>query len=195
MKSALTTMAATLLVLVGCNGASSPTAPLAPSISNAAEASTASESSVETPAVAQASLPVEAAGTITQTAINSVDVRAAGPNTILEQTDEGMISGTLTGAFQDDLRVVIHPSGRFNAHFTITCECTVEGKQGVLELVAGDTGELISPDVAVFAGRAVINGGTGELSGLRGVLRIEGMVDVQSGLSTYTYSGNLRFRP
>ena len=192
MKSALTTIAATLLLLIGCNGSSSPTAP---DIPNAAGASTASGSSVEAPAVAQASLPLEASGTITQTSITSVDVRAAGPNTILEQTDEGTISGTLTGTFQDDIKVVIHPSGRFNAHFTITCECTVDGRQGVLELVAGDTGELISPDVAVFAGRAVINGGTGDLSDLRGVLKIEGMVDVSSGLSTYTYSGNIHFRP
>lgn len=146
-------------------------------------------------AMAQASPHTAAAGTFTQTSISSLDVRLAGPNTILQQTAEGMVSGTLTGAFKDDLKVIIHPTGRFNAHFTITCECTVEGRQGVLEIVAGDTGELIGPDVAVFAGRAVINGGTGELSGLRGVLQIEGMVDVPSGLSTYTYSGNIHFHP
>lgn len=150
----------------------------------------------EAPAAqAQASSRTAADGTSIQTAITSLDVRAAGPNTILEQTTEGLFSGTLAGAFEDELKVVIHPNGNFNAHFTITCECTVEGRQGVLEIVAGDTGELLGPDRAVFAGRAVIRGGTGELSGLRGVLAIEGVVDVTTGLATYTYSGTIHFRP
>lgn len=143
----------------------------------------------------QAPMHVPAAGTFAQTAITGLDVRTAGPNTILEQTSEGTISGTLAGPYQDDVKVVIHANGRFNAHFTITCQCTVDGKQGVLELVASDTGRLVSPDVAVFAGRAVITGGSGELAGLRGVLEIEGVVDVPSGLSTYTYSGRIHFPP
>jgi hypothetical protein len=143
----------------------------------------------------QASLHVPASGIFTQSAITGLDVQPAGPNTIVEQTSEGTISGTLTGPYQDDVKVVIHPNGRFNAHFTITCQCTVDGRQGVLELVANDTGELVSPDVAVFAGRAVITGGTGELAGLRGVLEIEGVVDVPTGLSTYTYSGHIHFQP
>jgi len=146
-------------------------------------------------AVAQTSPHTGAGGTFNQTAITSLDVRLAGPNTVLEQTAEGSISGTLTGTFEDRLKVVIHPNGRFNAHFTITCACMVEGKEGVLEIVAGDTGELVSPNLATFAGRAVINGGTGELSGLRGVLWIEGTVDVASGLSTYAYSGKIHFHP
>lgn len=146
-------------------------------------------------AAAQASSLISAGGLFTQTAINGLEVRLAGPNTILEQTSEGTVSGTLSGSFEDDLRVVIHPNGEFNAHFTITCLCTVEGKEGVLELVAGDTGELVGPNTAEFAGRAVIKGGTGELSGLRGVLWIEGTVDVPTGLSTYAYSGRIHWRP
>lgn len=146
-------------------------------------------------AVAKASPHTAAGGTFTQTAINSLEVRLAGPNTILEQASEGLVSGTLSGDFKDRLKVVIHPNGRFNAHFTITCECTVEGKEGVVEFVAGDTGELVGPDLAAFEGRAVIKGGTGELSGLHGVLEIEGTVDVPSGLSTYTYSGTIHFTP
>lgn len=149
------------------------------------------------PALASAHAPSHTAanGTITQTAITSLETRLAGPNTILEQTAEGLIGGTLSGPFDDELKVVIHPNGRFNAHFTITCECTVEGETGVLEIVAGDTGELISPDIAAFAGRAVIRGGTGGLSGLRGVLRIEGTVDVASGVATSVYTGDIHFQP
>jgi hypothetical protein len=71
----------------------------------------------------------------------------------------------------------------------------VDGKSGVLGIVAGDTGELLSPTLAAFAGRAVINGGTGALSGLRGVLRIEGTVDVTTGLATYGYTGDIHFDP
>lgn len=134
-------------------------------------------------------------GTITQTAVTGLEVRLAGPNTILEQTTAGSVSGTLSGSYEDRFTVVIHPSGRFNAHGTLTCECTVDGKQGVLVLVLTDTGEIVSPDVATFAGRFVIKRGTGELSGLRGVLELEGTVDIPSGLSTMTYSGQLHFHP
>jgi hypothetical protein len=124
-----------------------------------------------------------------------LDVETAGPNTVIHQTAVGAITGTLAGTFTDKLKVVIHPSGKFNAHFTITCVCTVDGKQGVLEIVAGDTGELLSPTLAAFAGRAVIKGGTGALSGLRGVLQIEGTVNVTTGRATYGYTGNIHLEP
>jgi hypothetical protein len=135
-----------------------------------------------------------AAGTFSQTGTVSLEVRQAGPNTILEQTTQGVASGTLTGDLQDELRVVIHPNGSFNAHFTVTCVCTVEGREGVVELVANNTGEMIGP-VGVYEGRAVITGGTGELSGLRGVLQFEGAVDLTTGLSTLAYSGTIHFAP
>lgn len=142
-------------------------------------------------AMAHAAPPTAAAGTFTQTGITSLQVRQAGPNTILEQTSTGLVSGTLSGSYTDDLRVVIHPKGRFNAHFTIRCECTVGGEQGIVEFVAGDRGELVSPTLAAFAGRATITGGTAELSDLRGVLEIEGATDLTTGLATYTYSGRI----
>jgi hypothetical protein len=143
----------------------------------------------------QASPHMAASGTFTQTEVTSLEVRFAGPNTILEQTTAGSVSGTLTGSFEDRFTVIIHPNGKFTARGTLTCECTVEGREGVLELVATDIGELASPDVANFAGRAVIKSGTGELAGLRGVIQIDGIVDVPSGLSVYTYSGNIHFQP
>ncbi|HUF29070.1 MAG TPA: hypothetical protein VMM77_00295 [Gemmatimonadaceae bacterium] len=142
-------------------------------------------------AMAHAAPPTAAAGTFTQTGITSLQVRQAGPNTILEQTSSGWVSGTLSGSYTDNIRVVIHPNGRFNAHFTIRCECTMAGEQGNVDLVASDKGELVSPTHATFAGRATITGGTAELSDLRGVLEIEGTVDLLSGLSVYTYSGRI----
>ena len=148
------------------------------------------------PVVANAAtVKTAASGTFTQTGITGLDVQTAGKNTILEQTAVGTLTGTLSGPFTDKLRVVIHPNGKFDAHFTITCACTVNGRQGELEIVGGDTGELVSPTLAVFAGRAVIKGATGALSGLRGVLQIEGTVNVTTGLASYSYTGDIHFDP
>lgn len=130
-----------------------------------------------------------ASGVFTQTGINSLDARLAGPNTIIEQTSEGSIIGTLSGSYEDAIRLVIHPNGKFNARFQVVCDCTVDGKQGFLYLLATDRGEMVSATQATFSGRAVITGGTGELSGLRGVLQIEGTVDLATGLSEYDYVG------
>lgn len=130
-----------------------------------------------------------ASGVFTQTGIISLETQFAGPNTIIKQSSEGSVIGTLSGSYEDAVRVVIHPDGKFNAKFTIVCDCTVDGKQGFLYLVATDKGELISGTQAIFSGRAVITGGTGELSGLKGVLEIEGTVDLTTGLSEYDYLG------
>ena len=148
-----------------------------------------------TPAEGSASAQLAASGTFTQTAITSIDVGVAGPNTIIDQTSAGTLTGTLAGQFEDDLTVVIHPNGKFDARFTIRCMCTVDGKLGVVEMVAEDAGELLSATLAAFAGRAVIKGGTGALSGLRGVLQIEGTVNVTTGLATYGYTGGIHFEP
>lgn len=130
-----------------------------------------------------------ASGVFTQTGINSLDVQSAGPNTIIEQTSEGSVMGVLSGSYEDAIRLVIHPQGKFNARFTIICACTVGGKQGLLYFVATDRGKMASDTQAMFSGRAVITGGTGELSGLSGVLQIEGIVDLTTGLSEYDYVG------
>jgi hypothetical protein len=144
---------------------------------------------------AQSTHLLPAAGTFTQTAVTAFDLRFAGSNVIIEQTVQGSVTGTLTGSFEDRIRVVVHPGGNFTARGTTTCACTVEGREGLLELTIADTGEQIGPDLGVFAGRSVIRRGTGELTGLRGVFDIEGTVDIPSGLSTYTYSGTIHFRP
>lgn len=145
------------------------------------------------PVHAMAPTTLQAAGTFTQTAITSLVPRAAGPNTILEQTSTGVVSGTMSGSWEDRLRVVIHPDGRFNAQFTITCACTVDGRSGTLVLRAQDSGRPAGPTTGAFRGTAVIVDGSGDLRGLRGSLRIEGTVDLLTGLATYDYAGTLRF--
>lgn len=144
---------------------------------------------------ANAASHLAASGTFTQTGITSLVPSTAGPNTIIEQTSVGVLSGTLSGTWEDQIRVVIHPNGGFNASFRITCACTVDGKSGTLEIRAQDRGKLVSPTTGAFKGRAVILSGTDELAGLRGSLRIEGTVDLTTGLSTYDYSGTIHFTP
>ena len=145
--------------------------------------------------IAEASPPIAASATFTQTATTDSAVGFAGPNTIIEATNEGSVSGTLNGSFVDDIRVVIHPDGLFTAQGKITCQCVVAGKEGVLELRVVDTGEPVNPTTSIFVGSAVITGATGELVGLHGVMQVEGTVDLVTGLSTYTLSGQIHFDP
>ncbi|HMB94352.1 MAG TPA: hypothetical protein VKP65_26120 [Rhodothermales bacterium] len=147
------------------------------------------------PSIAKAATSNTASGTVIQTEITSLNVRLAGPNTMLKQSSRGVLDGTLTGSFEDELSVSIHPNGTFTTKFTLTCACMVDGKEGIVTITAADRGELVSPNLASFSGHATIKESTGELSGLRGVFDIEGTVDVPSGLSNYTYSGQIHFPP
>jgi hypothetical protein len=141
--------------------------------------------------IAGASPPASADGTITQTELLSIDVSFAGPNVIIEQTVSETLSGTLTGTAVEDIRAVLHPNGKLTATGTGTCECTVEGiGSGVLEWTAATTGE-----VPFFEGRIVITGGTGDLSGVSGVLEFAGIVDVATSLSMSQYSGGVHAHP
>lgn len=68
-----------------------------------------------------------------------VEIGFAGPNLVFEATTVGLFSGTLSGSFEDSVKVVIHPNGRFTAQGTMTCVCTVGCRSGVLEFVVVDT--------------------------------------------------------
>jgi hypothetical protein len=142
---------------------------------------------------ALASPPTAAAGVFTQTTVTGFDVRSAGPNTILDTTIEGSVSGTLTGTVEYRITVVIHPNGSFSAHGATMCQCTFKGKEGQLQFLVTDTGQQVSQNTGLFAGRAVITEATGELFGLRGNLGIQGTVDITTGLSTINYSGEIHF--
>lgn len=144
--------------------------------------------------VAHGSSPAAASGTYTQTAHTGIEVNFAGPNVVFEATTVGLFSGTLSGSFEDRVKVMIHPNGRFTAQGTMTCVCTIGDRSGVLEFIVVDTGEQVGPD-STFTGHAVIKEGRGELSGLHGVLAIAGTVDASTGLSTIDYSGQIHFAP
>lgn len=142
-------------------------------------------------AAAAKATAIDVAGFFEQTAITSLVPQQAGGNTKISQESVGLVTGTLTGTYVDDLKVTIHSNGTFNAHFNITCQCSLGGQQGVVEFVASDRGQMTGPTTAEFAGKATIIDASGGLAGLRGVLRIEGHVDLTTGLAKYSYAGTL----
>ena len=178
MRAAATGFAMTLVAMAACSEpagqVAGPHDQLAPSAGLAESAGT----------------PVS--GDFVQTGVTGYSERAAGRNTIINQTSIGVMTGSMTGSFEDELRVIIHPNGTFTTQGSLTCQCVVDGKEGWLTFVIADRGEITGPESAAFSGRAVIRAAGGELSGMRGVLDIEGVVNTGNGLSTYAYSGALR---
>jgi hypothetical protein len=139
--------------------------------------------------ITHGSEPAPASGTFTVSSITSFAIRPVGPNFLIEQTTEGVVSGTLTGTFEDSVKVVVNPTANkvVQSFGSGTCVCTVAGSSGTLEYVLSSRGAF---DAQFFEGRMVITGGTGDLSGLRGVLELEGTVDL-NGLATIDYVGQI----
>lgn len=142
---------------------------------------------------ALASSPVPASGSAVALAVTGFEPRPAGPNLSFIQTSTGEMSGTLEGTTEAVENVVIHPNGNLSAHGRLTCHCTVDGRSGVLELAWSTIGEVTGEATADIRGRFVIVSGTGDLSGLRGVLPYEG--SVVNGLPSVEYSGRLHDHP
>lgn len=140
---------------------------------------------------AQASPPAPASGNYGVTVITGFSTRAAGPNTIIEQTTSGTITGTLSGTFEDEIKAVVHPNGVVGAQGTFTCACMVAGRSGTLKLVQVSIGEFAAE---AFEGHAVIVSATGDLRSLHGVLELEGTVG-PNGFATVSYSGGIHFEP
>jgi hypothetical protein len=137
--------------------------------------------------VALAGPPAAASGTFAVSAITHFALRPAGAATFIEQRTEGVVWGTLSGTFEDELQAVVTPSGLVIAQGTMTCACTIDGKSGMLTLVQVSRGPL---EAQTFEGKAIITGGSGAVSGYRGVLDLHGTVD-PNGLATMQYSGQV----
>lgn len=135
---------------------------------------------------------IQASGMFHQTAIASIDTRKKGRITLIHQTSKGNVLGTIDGTFDDDLHVRILPNDRFTAKFTLTVDCVIGGRSGTVTFRAADVGRVVGPTTGKFAGVAVVTDATGELAGMKGVLRIKGTVDLVTGLSSYSYKGRLR---
>ena len=142
-----------------------------------------------------ATQPTTASGIWTYTpTIILPSVRFADGNMFFEATSEDVWTGTFEGHSHCVERVVIHPSGSWNAEGLCTFEsCTVTGESGTL--VIHFVGTKPGP-TADWSGRWVILSGTGDLANLHGqgtwwgpgapAPGVEGFVD---------YSGQIHFDP
>lgn len=138
-------------------------------------------------APAQASPPEPASGSWSVTAITGFSLSQAGANLVIRQTTEGVVTGTLSGTFTDEISAVLHPNGKATAQGTLTCVCTVGDRSGAIKLVQVSTGDIPSQ---TLSGTATITGGIGDLADLRGTFDLEGAVD-PNGLATITYDGRI----
>lgn len=133
-----------------------------------------------------------AAGRFEQTKITKI-VTGGGKGAMrIDQESEGKVTGTFAGRFTDVLEVVIRPDDTFSATFTLRVSSSRAGRRGTLELLAADVGRVTSPGKGRFKGVALITKAEGAFAGTRGMLTIEGKVDLATGLSSYTYRGRLR---
>src|SRR5439155_6874803 len=63
----------------------------------------------------------------------AVAVRTADGNTILTVTARpGRFTGTFTGAYSEDLRIVFHADGSYNFAAGVTCQCTFDVRTGTM---------------------------------------------------------------
>ena len=128
--------------------------------------------------------PESSSGTFGPTgAPAAVAVRTADGNTILTVTARpGRFTGTFTGAYSEDLRIVRHAGGSFNFAAEVTCLCTVDGMTGTMTVKLDGTG---TPTGSFDAHYRII-AATGGLEGLQGQGTLSGPV-------ASTYSGEHHF--
>ena len=100
-----------------------------------------------------------------------VDFKQAGPNLFLYGTDVGTWTGTFDGESTEDFVVVCHPKAGFSFYKgTIEFTGTVDGQEGTLTIKTNGKQEsdTCDPSPAIWHGRWVIIGGTGDLADLHG---------------------------
>jgi len=113
----------------------------------------------------------------------AVAVRTADGNTILTLTARpGRFTGTFTGAYSEDLRIVRHADGSYNFAAELTCQCTVDGRTGTMTVKLDGTG---TPTGSFDAHYRII-AASGGLEGLQGQGTLSGPVPS-------TYSGEHHF--
>src|SRR5438046_4557128 len=95
----------------------------------------------------------------------AVAVRTADGNTFRTVTARpGRFTGTFTGAYSEDLRLVFHADGSYNFAAELTCQCTVDARTGTMTVKLDGTG---TPTGSFDAHYRII-AATGGLAGLQG---------------------------
>ena len=113
---------------------------------------------------AAATAPTSGSGHFVFTSMTPTSSRTADGNTIITANATGMLSGTLTGSFTQDIRQVFHSDGTSEFHGTVTCTCTVGGMAGTVVLrFEGSGGSAGS-----VQGQFTVVSATGNLDGLHG---------------------------
>jgi len=127
---------------------------------------------------AAAGPPEPSSGTFGPTgAPAAVSARTADGNTFIDLTARpGAFTGTFTGTYSEDLRIVVHGDGSTNFSAELTCQCIVDGKSGTITIRLNGTG---TP--AGFEAHYRITGGTGALAGLHGQGTLGGPAGTYAG--------------
>lgn len=134
---------------------------------------------------AGATEPMEASGTIQETALVPTGLRTADGNTFISMSIFGTFSGTYAGDFVQELELIIHSDGSSNFHGTSVCVCTVAGVgSGTLVWRVIGTGTPTGG-----AGTYTIVSGTGDLASARG----QGTFTAAGGIAHY--SGRQHYEP
>ena len=95
----------------------------------------------------------------------------------------GRFTGTFTGAYSEDLRLVFHADGSYNFAAELTCQCTVDGRTGTMTVKLDGTG---TPTGSFDAHYRII-AASGGLEGLQGQGTLSGPIPS-------TYSGEHHFQ-
>src|SRR5215207_4613050 len=144
---------------------------------------------------AAASVPTSASGTLTTTSASFDSIRVEGNNTIIELTSTVVYTGTFSGTSTVHGTLIFHagatgeqfPPWRANFHDVEVFTGTVNGVEGTVTFELNGSND---PTGAFKATQAIVSA-TGDLAGLRGVLRQEGTVGPGGPVGTYT--GQIHF--
>jgi hypothetical protein len=138
---------------------------------------------------AAASPPTTASGTLTTTSASFGNIREVGGNTIIELTSTVDYTGTFTGTSIVHGTLIFHSGGtgaqfppwRANFHDVEVFTGTVNGVPGTVTFNLNGSND----PTGAFKGTMTIVSATGELAGLRGVLRQAGAIGPGGPVGTY----------
>jgi hypothetical protein len=122
-----------------------------------------------------------ASGALVFTSASLTLDRTADGNSFYSQTNTGAISGTFSGPFVTEIRLIVHSDGSDEFVGTRTCTCTVDGKIGIVVF------RLVGNGIfgALVQGTFTVLSATDELEGLHGEADFVGV------FGATTYSGHV----
>ena len=137
-----------------------------------------------------ASPPTSASGTLTTTSASFDSIRVEGGNTIIELSSTVAYTGTFSGTSTVHGILIFHSGGtgvqfppwRANFHDVEVFTGTVNGVEGTVTFNLNGSND---PTGAFKATQTIVSA-TGDLAGLRGVLRQEGTIGPGGPVGTYT---------